>query len=125
MNKKGHPAWNKGKKGVYSEEALAKMRASSPNIGKKPLNWKGGSWVYWRAEILKRDQACVLCGESEKRILEVAHIIPIKGLKNRVSSGHTLNTYTNLVTLCPNCHKRIDTGILKKSIIKKYAKRPQ
>lgn len=117
----GKQTWNKGRTGVYSDETRKKMGAS--RIGKRPMNWKGGSWVYWRAEILKRDEVCVLCGEQEQKILEVAHIEPIVGLKNRVTSGHPLNTYTNLVTLCPNCHKKLDVGIIKKEQVLIYAKK--
>lgn len=118
----GKKAWNAGKTNIYSEETKSKM--GKGRVGMKPHNWKGGSWIYWRREIIKRDGYCVVCKYDDIRILEVAHINPIAGLKNRIRPGNPLNTYDNLITLCPNCHKKLDLGIIKKQNIKKYAKKP-
>lgn len=54
---------------------------------------------YLRKIALKRDNyTCVLCGFSEKEIMEVDHI-----QERRHDGRHTLE---NLQTLCPNCHRR-------------------
>lgn len=112
MFRKGHKAWNRGKTGVYSAEALKKMGAK--RVGVQPSNYKGGSWQVWQKRILKRDRyICQICGMNEPGIMEVAHLVQIKGLKNRIISGHPLNSYENLITLCPNDHTRMDKGFIK------------
>lgn len=95
-------------------EALKGKSTSTWTIkGSSCYNWKGGSWIWWQKEIKKRDHfTCVYCGLYDPDIVEVCHIKPIKGLVNRVKSGHPLNSYENLTTLCPNCHARFDRGII-------------
>lgn len=106
---KGRKAPNKGI--PMSEEQKAKL--SKACMGRIPPNFAGGSWVYWRAKILQRDDyTCQICFLREPRIVEVAHKIAIQGLKNRVTSGHPLNSYENLITLCPNDHARFDKGLI-------------
>jgi len=71
--------------------------------GENHNNWKGGRWLYWRRKVLERDNyTCQKCGYSEKDIMEVDHKIPICG-KNRFKEMPNIN---NLMTLCPNCHRR-------------------
>ena len=113
----GKPTWNKGKKGVLSLQAIKNMsEAQKKSKFKAELryNWKGGTWPYWQATIRKRDNyTCIVCGLFDPEIVEVAHIKPIRGLKNRITSGNPLNSFENLTTLCPNCHARYDKGIIE------------
>jgi len=43
--------------------------------------------------------------------MEVAHIKPILGNGNR-RYIHELNNLDNLITLCANCHRRFDKGVI-------------
>jgi len=110
----GHIPWNKGK----SLEAIK---------GENHWNWKGGKttlkqkirgigkYLEWRSRVLKRDNYhCQKCGKQE--ILEIHHIIPLsKILKefNIKSTEQAINCkelwdINNGVTLCLNCHMKID-----------------
>lgn len=111
---KGIKPWNTGKH--LSEEHKTKLsRAYRKLEGKDYYQWKGGSWVWWQKEIRKRDNyTCVKCKLYDPDLVQVAHIERIKGIKNRNTSGHPLNSYENLVTLCPNDHVRFDKGLIKK-----------
>jgi len=81
------------------------------NSGKKHPLWKGGMIIYWRNKVLKRDDyTCKNCGLKEPKIMDVAHLKPINGNKNRRYKPQDPN---NLITLCPNCHRRLDKGLLK------------
>lgn len=111
---KGYIPWNTGKK--MSEEYKEKLRNvdRTKTSGKNHYLWKGGSWIWWQKKIKERDNyTCQKCGLREPEIVEACHIKPIKGLTNRVKNGHELNNYENLVTLCPNDHKRFDKGLIK------------
>lgn len=56
---------------------------------------------FLRREALKRDDhTCQICGLREPQIMEVDHIKP------RSRFPELVNELGNLVTLCPNCHKR-------------------
>ncbi|KPJ52398.1 MAG: hypothetical protein AMJ37_02970 [Dehalococcoidia bacterium DG_18] len=63
----------------------------------------------WEAIKKRYGNKCILCGESEKRIgvLEKAH------LTARSRGG------TQIVPMCPNCHKRYDRKLLNKTDCKK------
>lgn len=130
--KKGKPCpWNKGKK--WSEERKkkfsklikGKIRTKEHNIkigigqlGNKrgPTNkgnkypsiqkenhykWNGGTMRYWNLFVKERDgYICKKCGYGDKTIMEVHHEKPISiypYLKKNIE---------NLITLCPNCHRR-------------------
>jgi 5-methylcytosine-specific restriction endonuclease McrA len=112
---KGKIPWNKGiSPSVITRKHMSEAQLKRNHRAEKCYQWKGGSWVWWQAEIKKRDHfTCVNCGLYEPDIVEVAHRKPIKGLKNRNISGHPLNSYENLTTLCPNCHAKFDKGLIK------------
>lgn len=97
LKNKPHPMLDK----KHTEESKIKMSNSSPNKGKMPHNFKGGKWLYWRKQTLIRDDyTCQICGLREIGLMDVDHIKPISiypELKYEIN---------NLVTLCPNCHRR-------------------
>lgn len=106
---KGSPSWNKNKK--MSEAFKAKLSKIQKENGtgrwmhqkKGPKNncWNGGTEKWWKIKAKVRDDyTCQICGLREVEIMEVDHIKP----KGRYPEfAKELN---NLVTLCPNCHKR-------------------
>ena len=79
-------------------------------VGDKNPNWQNGDKVYkrgprWfsiRRRMLARDGACVSCGATEK--LHVHHVVPFR----MFAGPDEANVYSNLVTLCPPCHRRAD-----------------
>lgn len=110
--KKGFTPWNKGKAGTYkfSEEAKKRMSDSQKRIGNKPPimhrkgkdnpNWKNGSGNINKLVKERDGGICQICGLKEPEIMEIDHILP----KSRfIDKKYELN---NLITLCPNCHKR-------------------
>lgn len=110
---KGRKAHNKGV--PMSEEQKKKISKARKGImvGDKVGTWAGGSWIYWRKQALERDNyTCQCCGMKEPIIMEVCHIIPVEGQKQRRTSGYELNKLHNTITMCPNCHKMCDKGIL-------------
>jgi len=83
------------------------------HTGDKHPRWKGGIIFYWKKQALLRDDyTCRVCGLREPKIMDVAHIEPIMGWKNRISAGNEKNKLKNLLTLCPNDHRRFDRGII-------------
>ena len=93
---KAHPYW------------LSKKRPAM-DAENNPV-WSGGGDKYWQRQALIRDDyTCQKCGVREPDIMEVDHIIP-KSVAPELR--HELN---NLVTLCPNDHRR-KTNREKKAI---------
>ena len=83
-----------GKK--QSKEQSEKRVKTLLNNGKKRIGYN-----YYKQKALDRDNyTCVLCGYSEKLIMEVDHI------KQRKTHPYLINKLDNLMTLCPNCHRR-------------------
>lgn len=87
--------WNKGRKGVFSEETIQKMRVSaSGKFGKLSSNWQGGktslsllvrnSEMYneWRKAVFVKDSyTCQKCNFAGV-YLEAHHIKPFVGIMN-------------------------------------------
>lgn len=74
-------------------------------FGDKHHNWKGGKWLYWRRQALKRDDyTCQKCGLRDEEIMDVDHIIPKRDSSQRFK--WEIADINNLQVLCPNCHKR-------------------
>jgi len=81
--------WNKGKKRLHS-------------IGENNYFWKGGGLIYLRNRAKARDNyTCQHCGlKSEmKGFMDVDHIKPI------ARNPELRLELTNMITLCPNCHR--------------------
>ncbi len=69
--------------------------------GKNHPGWKGGSIAKVKTEALVRDDyTCQQCGLREPDIMEVDHILPKSIEPNLYIS------IDNLITLCPNDHRR-------------------
>lgn len=73
--------------------------------------WVGGADKYWRRQALIRDDyTCQVCGFREPEIMEVDHIVP------RSVAPELRHELNNLITLCPNDHRR-KTNREKKEIL--------
>ena len=113
--------WHKNRVGWHhSDETKEKISESAKKLnrhtstefkcGDQHPNWKGGiphkdrdyelrEWRQITRYIRKRDNhICQRCGRSRSSV--VHHIIPY-----RVSND---NTESNLVTLCPSCHSKVE-----------------
>lgn len=67
--------------------------------GKQHARWKHGRGVDYRAKLLSSDviEECVLCENSDKRVLAAHHI----------DEDRSNNKIENLCWLCHNCHKLV------------------
>lgn len=103
------PSFVNGRKGAgkYCTRACRDLHW----VGQKNPNWQNGDKVYkrgprWysiRRRILARDKhQCVRCGGGGR--LHVHHIVPFRMFED----ADTANRDSNLVSLCPPCHRRID-----------------
>ena len=69
--------------------------------GTRANNWQGGSHVWCRMEVKKRDEnTCQICGLRDPDVMQVDHIVP-KAINPSLQFD-----ITNMVTLCANCHMR-------------------
>jgi len=108
--KKGHKPWNNGlpqpKKVKEKISKTNKKKGIKPKKifsekGKNHPRWNGGGYGYWKKVALSRDNyTCQKCGLRDEEIMEVDHILP-KSVYPELK--YDIN---NLMTLCPNCHRR-------------------
>jgi DEAD/DEAH box helicase domain-containing protein len=75
----------------------------------------GPTWEQQRRLARERDHfCCSLCGVQEgEKPLHVHHKIPFK----LFSDPQVANQLSNLVTLCPNCHRLVETNVKIRSAI--------
>lgn len=112
---------NKGRK--LSEEHKAALRKGHTKMseesrlrmsrGKGEINhhWTGGNSRYWKRQALTRDDyTCQICGFREVEIMEVDHI------KQKSKFPELTLVLDNLLTLCPNCHRRKTIRELKSQV---------
>jgi 5-methylcytosine-specific restriction endonuclease McrA len=93
--KTGKPAWNRGKPGYWTGKKRPELSAE-----KNPA-WSGGADRYCKRRANERDDyTCQRCGLCEPEIMEADHVIP---KSERPDLQYALE---NLITLCPNCHRR-------------------
>jgi len=91
-----------------SAESRARM---SRGKGSANHHWNGGNWKYWKNQALIRDDyTCQVCTFREPEIMEVDHIQP------KSKYPELALVLTNLVTLCPICHRRKTIRELKTQI---------
>lgn len=84
----GATPWNKG----------AKMKDLR---GERNPRWKGGTWHFYKREAKERDDhTCRICGLRDPEIMEVDHTKP------RCDFPDLRDSLENLITICPNCHRR-------------------
>ncbi len=94
------------------------MWISENMVGEDHHCWKGGSiayhsgWLRARRRVLRRDdntcQSCGSSGDEMKQGLHVHHIKPVRTFDDQ-REAHRL---TNLVTLCPSCHPKVEHGLI-------------
>lgn len=113
---KGMIAWNKGTKGI--------MKVNSGSFTSKGMSgqnhpmWRGGNkcWrgIGWRKlakEIILEEEECQDCGRKDH--LQVHHLIPFRYWQ----IAELANQRSNLITVCPSCHKKADWTVQSKELI--------
>ena len=92
--------WRTFVRGVYKNLGL-----DSPYAAKE----YGTNWTKQRQKCLKRDNySCRVCGTSQYEIDRepaVHHITPRSLFEG---TPHEMNALSNLVTLCPGCHGKLE-----------------
>lgn len=109
---------------TYCTGACARIANGLKLRGDNSPNWKGGRatenpsdrGVNWRTQshkARKRDNyTCQNCGKHRLFGLvkiDVHHIIPYRDFDGDYESANQLS---NLILLCPSCHKRVDLGVI-------------
>lgn len=73
----------------------------------EPNNY-GKEWEEIRQRVLKRDQyQCQGCEKTDHQRLEIHHKVPFKRFKDKYQA----NDLSNLITLCPSCHREAEAMI--------------
>ncbi|MFN2194563.1 MAG: DEAD/DEAH box helicase [Anaerolineales bacterium] len=69
----------------------------------------GPNWNTIRAIVLARDDfRCQVCGlEASASVLHIHHKVPFRAF----DTYHEANQLTNLVTLCPVCHRKVEQNV--------------
>ena len=107
----------RGKK--LSEEHKRKLREANlknghtppTNKGKKHPKWKGGKWGYANRKAKERDNyTCQVCGQKDKDLLCVHHIVPCKSNQKR---RYMVTDINGLITLCVVCHRLVHKNRVK------------
>lgn len=77
-----------------------------------PINY-GPNWTFQKDRARERDEyRCQVCGRQETgRAHHVHHKIPFRQFR----SMYEANNLDNLITLCPSCHRRVETVVRLRS----------
>jgi DEAD/DEAH box helicase domain-containing protein len=96
---------------ALSEETVASLRERG--LWTNDPNQYGPNWEVQKAQVRSRDgYRCQVCGIAEEgRAHDVHHKIPFRTF----SSYEQANLLHNLVTLCPACHRRVETAVRMRS----------
>lgn len=103
---------------------------SENKSGEDSHHWKGGAekdygplWNRIREEVRERDGECVSCGmgldchqDEYGRKMDVHHIVPIK----EFDRFEKANDMENLVSLCRECHAKVESGEKNLSVSSPY-----
>lgn len=83
------------------------------NLWGSDPNLYGPDWARIRQKILLRDaNVCRGCGKSfEPSLLHVHHLIPFRNFED----AHSANQASNLVSLCPSCHRKAEINVMVRS----------
>lgn len=101
--------WSNAKKG---KNISLRTQFKSGMLAEESPNWRGGISLVKQQAKQRDNYTCQICGLRDEEIMEVDHAIPVSvnlALKNELS---------NLVTLCPNDHKRKTLREIKAGIYK-------
>ncbi len=94
---------------IPGEELIEALRGDGVHLG--TLDY-GPDWPTIRAAILERDHyTCRLCGQSGA--LEVHHLVGLRHYLEaypRPVAWRLAHTSENLLTLCPACHRRVESA---------------
>jgi len=64
---------------------------------------------------LERDNyTCQVCKLEDKDIMDVHHI---KELKSEHKRRYGVDDLNNMITLCPNCHRKVHKNIVKPPLL--------
>ncbi len=102
---------------VLHEDLRDRLRESSSWTGDR--NDYGPDWDRIRSLVIRRDhEECTLCHTKlSVSQLHVHHIVPFRNFSDK-NKAHDLS---NLVTLCPDCHHRVEMSIQMRSGLAGYA----
>ena len=100
-------------KEAFREELRSKMQWNSD------ANDYGPEWNTIRKSIIERDHhECTLCHtQGSVSLLHVHHIQPFRSFTDKRKA----NDPANLVTLCPDCHRRVEQNVQMRSGLAGYA----
>jgi len=98
---------------VVKPECVEKMRRAG--LWRSDPNDYGKEWASIRDRIRLRDDfTCQVCGRKESGIAHhVHHKVPFKSF----SSPELANNFSNLVTLCPDCHTLVESQVRVRSAL--------
>jgi DEAD/DEAH box helicase domain-containing protein len=92
---------------ALSEETVEKLRETG--MWANDPNDYGPGWDLLRRRVRERDGFhCQVCGaREEERAHDVHHKVPFRAFASREQA----NQLSNLITLCPACHRRVETSL--------------
>ena len=102
---------------VLKEELRDRLRESF--VWNSDRNDYGPDWDSIRKKIIDRDHhECALCHtKSSVSFLHVHHIRPFRTFTDKTKA----NSPENLITLCPECHHRVEQNVMMRSGLSGYA----
>ncbi|MHB0857636.1 MAG: DEAD/DEAH box helicase [Anaerolineae bacterium] len=107
---------------TISEQVVDRLREEGWWVGEHTMS-RGPSWPTQRNLARRRDGfRCRWCGAEERpgRQHDVHHIRPFRDfgwLPGENENHQQANALTNLITLCPNCHRRAEQDVAVQSTL--------
>lgn len=115
---------------VVCSESCRRRWLSDEFTGEGHPNWEGGEtgpygpgWHRVRQQALERDgNQCVNCGRDTEDIgrnPDVHHIVPVRWfVDSEHHSREDAHFLSNVVALCPSCHRKADFGHLSREYLR-------